>query len=88
VEPGIKTMKDVFAPWTDEQVQNLKEFQEFEPMHPFTCVCREKLIPTKDGWICSKCDYTQNYAYDFMVDGSCIENFKKMMKGIFPKEDK
>lgn len=45
-------------------------------MHPFTCPNRHDhpeiggdngiLIPTVRGWICQFCDYTQNWAHDFM----------------------
>lgn len=50
----------------------------FARMHPFTCVNRGDgnhrdiygdlgaLIPTVRGWICPFCDYTQNWAHEFM----------------------
>jgi hypothetical protein len=49
-----------------------------QPMHPFTCPNRGNgqhrtmggdlgaLIPTVRGWICPFCDYTQDWAHDFM----------------------
>lgn len=46
------------------------------PMHPFTCGNRDDhpeiagdkgvLVPTTRGWICPICDYTQDWAHDFM----------------------
>jgi hypothetical protein len=45
--------------------------------HPFTCANRADhpvvagdkgvLVPTVRGWICPFCDYTQSWAYDFMM---------------------
>lgn len=65
------------APWTEEQVINLNDYQKAGVMHPFTCANRGKdghslfstLIANTDGWNCPECDYTQNWAHDFMVDG-------------------
>lgn len=66
------------APWTEEQVAALNQFQNARWMHPFTCGKREGhpldpegdygvLVATKDGWICRHCDYTQDWAHDFML---------------------
>lgn len=72
----------LFAPWTDEQVEALNEYQQVAPMHPFTCARRDRghgdhgerdvgiLVATNDGWICRDCDYTQNWAHPFMADTS------------------
>lgn len=50
----------------------------FEQRHPFTCANRGDgnhrhaygdlgaLVPTVRGWICPFCDYTQDWAHDFM----------------------
>ena len=60
------------APWTDEQVKNLNDYQGAGVFHPFTCGgtnCREDLVATPTGWVCPKCDYTQNWAHDFMLTG-------------------
>lgn len=48
-------------------------------MHPFTCANRSDhpvvagdrgvLVPTVRGWICPFCDYTQDWAHDFMKNG-------------------
>ena len=50
----------------------------FKATHPFTCENRGDgnhrvilgdlgtLLPTVRGWICPFCDYTQDWAHDFM----------------------
>lgn len=72
--------------FTPEQVKNLEEFQRSGVMHPFTCANRGEpghfdngvdhgvLVPTVRGWICQCCDYKQNWAHDFMLDGSAVKN--------------
>lgn len=59
------------SPFTDEQVQRLNEYQNQGVFHPFTCgnmSCREILAATNNGWVCPKCDYTQNWAHEFMLE--------------------
>lgn len=74
------------APWTNEQVAALNEYQRSGRMHPFTCGNRGAeghrcdpewgggdkgvLRATAAGWICPDCDYTQNWAHDFMLRGA------------------
>jgi hypothetical protein len=70
--------------FTPEQVKNLDEYQRAGVMHPFTCVNRNDgkhfdngvdkgaLVPTVRGWICQSCDYTQDWAHSFMLDGSAV----------------
>lgn len=60
----------VKAPFTPEQVKSLNDYQDSGVFHPFTCECRANLIATEKGWICNCCNYTQNWAHDFMLDGS------------------
>lgn len=69
------------APWTDEEVAHLQAWQKSIHVHPFTCGNRDTpvhnqidpeddygvLVPTKDGWVCRHCDYTQDWAHDFML---------------------
>lgn len=56
------------APWTEEQVQRLNEWQQDSRFHPFTCgKCGKVLTATPNGWICGSCDYTQDWAHDFMA---------------------
>lgn len=57
--------------WTRQQVTNLNDFQKSGCFHPFTCGkedCRADLIATVNGWICVYDDYTQDWAYDFMLE--------------------
>lgn len=70
------------APFNDDQVHKLNEFQKTGFFHPFTCCggdidenpdCERQnqkgegtLIATKDGWICPCGKYTQNWAHTFM----------------------
>lgn len=62
-----------FAPWTHEQVANLNAWQERGDRPPFTCGrdgCGEVLAAVPEGWVCPSetCDYTQNWAHNFMAD--------------------
>ena len=58
------------APFTKEQVEKLNAYQAEGRMHPFTCVCSGSppLVATEEGWICNQCDYTQDWAHDFMIE--------------------
>ena len=77
----------ISAPWNDEQVAKLNEFQRYTTMHPFTCGSNRhdvahvawaeehdedngQLVATNAGWICPVCNYTQNWAHDFMFEGA------------------
>ena len=68
------------APFTQEQIDKLNEYQKSGRFHPYTCDrkspnCETKLIPkdySKDGiliamedsWICPCGEYKQNWAHD------------------------
>lgn len=67
------------APWTTEQVAALNRWQA-GPMHPFTCfnwgdgshrwaTDLGVLVATEQGWVCPDCNYTQDWAHEFMLDG-------------------
>jgi hypothetical protein len=64
-------MPDIIkAPFSQVQVFFLNKFQETRRFHPFTCGgdgCRANLVATTDGWRCPNCDYTQDWAHDFMA---------------------
>lgn len=74
-------MKKVEAPWKPGQVDRLNGYQESGVFHPFTCGrCRDAdeswpledqhlLVATEEGWTCPTCDYTQTWAWTFMIDG-------------------
>jgi len=54
------------APWSSEDIIKLTQRQANPTMHEYTCGgnhCSEILIPTKEGWSCPKCDYTQDWCY-------------------------
>lgn len=64
-------IEQVRAPFTDDQVESLNNFQAARLMHPFTCgVCREPLFATVAGWVCPtfQCPYTQAWAHGFMAN--------------------
>lgn len=79
-------MSIIYAPFTPEQVALLNGFQQGSNMHPFTCGgdgCRRahplehtSLYAAEDGWHCRYCDYSQNWAHDFMADG-CWVNYAR-----------
>lgn len=68
-----KPIHEIYAPWTDEQVKALNEYQHAGKGHPFTgprnkdgseCI----LIATKDGWVKEKGGpVVQTWAWDFMI---------------------
>jgi len=71
--------------WTHEQVDNLNEYQVAGVMHPFTCgnehPGNKVLVATVRGWICTGCDWTQDWAHPFMISGAAVEAARKAMKG-------
>lgn len=70
-------MNDAFTP---SEVAALDAYQRSRYSHPFTCPNRGDgnhrenyggrdtgcLVPTVRGWICQFCDYTQDWAHQFM----------------------
>lgn len=80
------------APFSDEQVQSLNEYQVSGVMHPFTCgACRDALglldehgqfndrllTATPKGWTCPTCDYTQDWAWAWMADRSWTRSWTR-----------
>lgn len=72
-------MAHIKAPFTEEQVHKLQEWQE-GPGHPFTCCSHDgcdrlnqpnegALIPTVDGWVCPCGKWKQDWCHDFMCEG-------------------
>lgn len=64
--------------WTEDQVKSANEFQQSGCFHPFTCgneKCRDVLKATKKGWVCPSCDYTQDWAHEWMLN----DMWKKML---------
>lgn len=76
------TWYDVKELWTPEQVESLNKFQKAGQFHPFTCDNRgDGNHPFEDeygdhgvlrarntGWYCNFCNYTQDWAHDFMFN--------------------
>lgn len=65
----------IYAPFSDEQVIKLNEFQKSKRFHPFTCGGCDRnrddqgiLIATNDGWVCPCGKYKQDWADSFMVE--------------------
>lgn len=75
------------APWSDEQVAKLNEWQTCGWVHPFTCVYRGDeyhvhngdcaLVAERDGWRCPVCEYHQDWAHDFMLQGAPPKPFSE-----------
>ncbi len=85
------------APFTADEVANLVAWQECGLYHPFTCPNRGELphppnavlAPDEEsGWTCGHCDYTQDWAHDFMLDGSAVRNARETIKQIRKGESK
>jgi len=73
-------MTDIIkAPFTDEQVIKLNEYQHAGKFHPFTGIPKDMgsrrdcpdaeclLKATNAGWVCPCGDYTQDWAWEFMT---------------------
>jgi hypothetical protein len=62
--------KQIQAPFTDEEVKSLNDFQRSRVMHPFTCEYHSDtpLIACASGWFCPHCEYTQKWAHDWMAN--------------------
>lgn len=71
-------MNQVHAPWTAEQVENLRKWQASGYVHPFTNGDQRDLIPTVNGWIEEEDGpVAQTWAYDHMLDGSFLSHFSE-----------
>ena len=58
-----------FAPFTDNEVESLNQFQNCGFMHPFTSENSEILIATKDGWVEKEGGpVVQNWAHKWMTN--------------------
>jgi hypothetical protein len=67
--------------FTPDEVESLNAYQKSGMFHPFTCGSGNRtddkhldgegiLVATEDGWTCSYCEYKQDWAHDWMKDGS------------------
>ena len=70
------------APWTDEQVKNLNDYQASGVIHPFTGERKPDgdetiLIATREGWVEQESGpVVQTWAHSFMVNGSWRQRLK------------
>jgi hypothetical protein len=75
------------APWTDQEVANINEFQRGGAFHPFTCACphpqrNDRLVAHNDGLRCDHCGFTQTWVHSFMSDGSAMKSHRELMEQI------
>ena len=65
-------MTKLNAPFTDDQVKSINEFQKSKHWHPFTCGkvhCDGILTATTHVLVCRKCgNWKQYWVHDFMVN--------------------
>lgn len=63
------------APFTDEEVLKINEYQVSGAMHPFTCTSgSHTLVANNDGLYCPECpDYKQDWVHDSMADGTMVD---------------
>jgi hypothetical protein len=73
----------IYAPWTEQQVVALNNFQRSGVMHPFTCggdhELHQTLVAEWDGWRCpdEACGYRQTWAHAFMADPNYLSAVKR-----------
>lgn len=77
----VFNMKTVEAPFTEEQVDNINDYQTSYTFHPFTCCSPEDieeclrakgeddgiLIASKEGLTCPCGKYKQDWVHEFMA---------------------
>ena len=54
------------APWTEDDVASLR-LRQAAPFHEYTCgddSAHGPLTPTRDGWVCGRCAYRQDWAFE------------------------
>lgn len=68
--------KQISAPFTAEQVAMLREYQQDDYVHPFTCCDHQTMTVETDGFHCPKCGRVQTWCWLWMADGS----FKKFYR--------
>lgn len=79
----------IFAPFDEETINKLNIWQNRIDVHPLTCGnenCRAVLVATTKRWICPACNYTQNWAHDFMLDFQ-FGDLKQLLNMIKERED-
>lgn len=78
------------APWSEEQVDAINDWQECDYVHPFTCPCdhpetedQSSLVATEAGLYCPEpsCEYEQSWVHAYMADPVIVGEIK--LNGIF-----
>ncbi len=54
----------IYAPFTAKQVEMLNAEQERADLHGYTCKNSHELVATINGWVCPRCSYTQEWAWN------------------------
>lgn len=76
-------MKQIKAPFTQDQVNHINEFQESGIVHEFTCPNdRSILFASQTGLGCPVCDYEQDWVHDVMADGSMLRVQSGLMQSM------
>lgn len=74
----------VKAPWSEEQIAELKKWQASKEVHPFTSAEHAVLLPSKEGWVAKEGGpVVEDWAWDFMLDGSFRERVEDNLKKVF-----
>jgi hypothetical protein len=85
-------VEQIQPPWSVEQVATLNTFQVGGFMHPFMCGRKADhpndqglLLATRAGWVCPvhECEYTQDWAHDFMADQAWVQSQIDKMSRLF-----
>lgn len=76
----------VKAPFTQEQIDNINDYQKGGRFHPFTCMsynnCKREenkwgeLVATRDGLVCPCGKYKQDWVHDMMTQKQEPSPFK------------
>lgn len=75
-------MAIIRAPFIDEQVNNLNDYQKHGMFHEFKCICRATLVAENKGMVCPSCGKVQDWVHDFMADGSLKNSMSEWIKGV------
>jgi len=81
VRDGSMHFKKVNAPFSEEQVASLREFQECGVLPGYTCQhCGSMLLPIKIGLSCPEHGVTQSWAVGFTTNGSWCDHAIDMLE--------
>ncbi|HEY9685015.1 MAG TPA: hypothetical protein V6C89_04180 [Drouetiella sp.] len=69
--PAIEISNKAYAPWSEQSVANIKEYQSSNLFLPFVCDSGHVLIPEQSGLVCKSCHHFQlTWTYPWVLDGS------------------